>query len=301
MSLARIADHPTFALIQSLQERSQSCARLARRLLWMISITIGAGILFYIYAPLIANFDNELRSTAISELESQIDRTESERRRASEGVNGIMDTIDGQVEEIRTTIERAIGTSENSYAPKPFLRTARSDYISNYEQDWSSYSAVVFRELRDNTNSETISEFASMEAILLSELRHAEEFLLRLERNPSEIARLRERRTALLDEATRPQPVLSSLTLTRIGVILLLLLLVAILNSLYRYNMKLSAFYASRADILILSGEWEYMHDMAEFADIFGPERIEFSRVQSPVQVVTDITKEVINKLPKST
>jgi hypothetical protein len=81
---------------------------------------------------------------------------------------------------------------------------------------------------------------------------------------------------------------------TRIASVLLLLFLVQILVTMYRYSIRLAAFYDARADILQLSPPF----DSIQFTDIvkaLSPDALDFGREpKSPAQYAIDLAKELI-------
>jgi hypothetical protein len=80
----------------------------------------------------------------------------------------------------------------------------------------------------------------------------------------------------------------------RVGVILLLMFLVAIFSSLYRYSLRMAAFYDGRADALILDWLEQSSLSLAELAAIFGPEGIDFAKARSPADHVVDLAKTAL-------
>jgi photosystem II stability/assembly factor-like uncharacterized protein len=80
----------------------------------------------------------------------------------------------------------------------------------------------------------------------------------------------------------------------RAGVILLLMFLVAIFSSLYRYSLRMAAFYDGRADALILDWLEQSSLSLAELAAIFGPEGIDFAKARSPADHVVDLAKTAL-------
>ncbi|MGI9402764.1 MAG: hypothetical protein ACR2O0_16020, partial [Rhizobiaceae bacterium] len=79
---------------------------------------------------------------------------------------------------------------------------------------------------------------------------------------------------------------------TRIGVLLLLLFLVSIFISLYRYNQRMAAFNDSRADALMLMWPDDLQVSFDQLVDTFGPEKIEFAKTRSPADQALDLAKE---------
>jgi hypothetical protein len=82
-------------------------------------------------------------------------------------------------------------------------------------------------------------------------------------------------------------------SITRFGVLAVIGFLVSILVSLYRYNIRLSAFYIARADILRLSGEHTTVSDFAVLAAALTP-HLEFGKAPPPpLAQLSDLIKSV--------
>lgn len=88
-----------------------------------------------------------------------------------------------------------------------------------------------------------------------------------------------------------------STNITRIGAVLLIIYGVRIMVNLYKYNMKMSAFYDSRADIVELVGNKPEL-SFDEITKAFRIDNIDFgSNINTPID---DITK-IIDAVKKST
>lgn len=82
-------------------------------------------------------------------------------------------------------------------------------------------------------------------------------------------------------------------SITRFGVLAVIGFLVSILVSLYRYNIRLSAFYMARADLLRLSGEHTSVSDFALLATGLTP-HLEFGKSPPPpLAQLSDLIKSV--------
>jgi hypothetical protein len=82
-------------------------------------------------------------------------------------------------------------------------------------------------------------------------------------------------------------------SITRFGVLTVIGFLVSILVSLYRYNIRLSAFYTARADLLRLSGEQTTVSDFAILAAALTPQ-LEFGKTPpSPLAQLGDLIKNL--------
>ncbi|MBN3762027.1 hypothetical protein [Burkholderia sp. Ac-20365] len=88
---------------------------------------------------------------------------------------------------------------------------------------------------------------------------------------------------------------------TRVASVLLLLFLVQILVTMYRYSIRLAAFYDARADILQLSPPFDSVQ-FAEIVSALSPDGLDFGREpKSPAQYAIDLAKEVIKGSRPST
>jgi len=90
--------------------------------------------------------------------------------------------------------------------------------------------------------------------------------------------------------------IVSSLS-QRIGAVLLLLFLVQILVSLYRYNIRLAAFLDARADVLDVFLDPDVDVPLRELAELFGPERLDFGRMPAtPLQQLSTAIETVSSR-----
>jgi len=80
----------------------------------------------------------------------------------------------------------------------------------------------------------------------------------------------------------------------RLGSVLLLIFLVQILVTLYRYSSRLAAFYDSRADALQLSKDGAF--NSAEVSiGVLGPERVDFGKEpRSPIENSIELAREIL-------
>lgn len=82
-------------------------------------------------------------------------------------------------------------------------------------------------------------------------------------------------------------------SITRFGVLAVIGFLVSILVSLYRYNIRLAAFYTARADVLRLCGEQTTVTDFALMAAALSPQ-LEFGKApQPPISQLADLVKSM--------
>ena len=81
-------------------------------------------------------------------------------------------------------------------------------------------------------------------------------------------------------------------TVTRIGSVLILLFLVQIFVTLYRYNVRLSAYYNARADSLELLGHID--GDLRTLVNAFSPDAVDFGKLpRTPVEHALPLAKEI--------
>src|SRR6185295_14034242 len=80
----------------------------------------------------------------------------------------------------------------------------------------------------------------------------------------------------------------------RVGAVLVLAFLVQLLASLYRYNMRLAAYFDSRADLLELAFNADNVLEVAavrNLASVVAPESIEFNVGKMPAEVGVELVK----------
>ena len=131
--------------------------------------------------------------------------------------------------------------------------------------------------------AKSASERRALEAEL-NDLKSEEMFLAR------QLASLSERQTNTKTQGT--EQLISVLT-TRIGSVLLLLFLVQILVTLYRYSARLAAYYDARADALVLAPSFQSL-SFPDLVSCFSPERLDFGRTpNTPLQHAIELAKEL--------
>jgi hypothetical protein len=106
-----------------------------------------------------------------------------------------------------------------------------------------------------------------------------------------------EKHIIALDRTDQTRELISTIA-TRVGAVLIIVFLVQILVSLYRYNMRLSAYYDARADALELAAGADGRTSLKQFqaaCEIIAPDRIDFGREpKSPVANVTELLKAAL-------
>jgi predicted PurR-regulated permease PerM len=103
----------------------------------------------------------------------------------------------------------------------------------------------------------------------------------------------------ITDEETPPVQTVISTIVTRIGSVLLLVFLVQILVTLFKYNIRLAGYYDSRADALELLDDGNGP-DLERIAAIFASESLDFGKAPpSPAQHAIDLAREIISSTKK--
>ncbi len=78
--------------------------------------------------------------------------------------------------------------------------------------------------------------------------------------------------------------------------IVLLLFLVQLFVSLYRYNMKMAAFHDSRADVLLLISDTSAL-TFEQLARITFSDELDFSKLERPpTEYAVDLAKQLISR-----
>ena len=87
--------------------------------------------------------------------------------------------------------------------------------------------------------------------------------------------------------------VLISTSVTRITAVLLLIFGAQVLINFYRYNLRLAAFYESRADAIELLGA-KSLDNLAPIVASLSPEVIDLGKVpKTPTQEITELAKSL--------
>ena len=93
-----------------------------------------------------------------------------------------------------------------------------------------------------------------------------------------------------------------SVSVTRIGALLLILFLVQIFIGLYRYNTKLSTFFAARARALRLIVNAKDVGQVEAVSKLMTPDEIDFSKpAPTPIDQVAKLLEQVVPLIRKST
>jgi len=92
--------------------------------------------------------------------------------------------------------------------------------------------------------------------------------------------------------------ILLGTAITRIGAVLLLIFGAQVLINFYRYNLRLAAFYDSRADAIELLGEGS-IGDLLQLVSSLSPDQLEMGKIpKTPSQEVVELAT-AIAKLQK--
>ena len=84
-------------------------------------------------------------------------------------------------------------------------------------------------------------------------------------------------------------------TVSRVGIVLLLVFLVGILVNLYRYNTRLAAFYEGRADALWIADMFPEMR-LDELVATLAPDGMDYGRMpKSPADQAVALAREIVN------
>ncbi len=115
-------------------------------------------------------------------------------------------------------------------------------------------------------------------------------------------------RKRVLDRSARASGKLQSLNETqqfvvmivnKVGALIILFFIVKLFVKLYRYNIVLSGYYDSRADILQIANKYK-IKDLNTLAAFISPEKIDFGQTpQLPIEQATLLVKEVSSALKK--
>jgi hypothetical protein len=86
---------------------------------------------------------------------------------------------------------------------------------------------------------------------------------------------------------------ITATAITRVGVVLIIIYLVQILMGLYRYNMRLAAYYNAKHDVLTL---WDgNSATLKRLDEIIGPPKVDFGK--EPKHPLEDLLKAVGSKI----
>lgn len=105
---------------------------------------------------------------------------------------------------------------------------------------------------------------------------------------------LKARERQYQDDPTKDQTsgeiLLLQTSVTRFGVVLIMVFLVQILVNLYRYNMRLSAFYFGRGDALVLLNNGAEDLNLRTLVELISPDKFDFGKSpRTPAQEATGI------------
>ena len=122
-------------------------------------------------------------------------------------------------------------------------------------------------------------------------LAKANEMLLRVKDKQFDDGRPRDQ--------TSNQLLLIQTSVTRFGVVLIVVFLVQILVNLHRYNMRLAAFYFGRCDALLLSKQTV---SLREFIDILSTDNLDFGKPpKTPAEEAKSVLEAWLRRTPRRT
>ena len=108
-----------------------------------------------------------------------------------------------------------------------------------------------------------------------------------------EINYLKEEMASLENDSKSLEFWIASLS-TRVGAVLLLIFLVQILVTMYRYQVRLASYYDARADALDIAGK-SNVNTLIQIIAALSPEGIEFGKVpKSPGENAVDLARNVL-------
>lgn len=121
-------------------------------------------------------------------------------------------------------------------------------------------------------------------------LKKANEVLLRVKEKQFEDDRQKDQASSQL--------LLIQTSVTRFGVVLIMVFLVQILVSLYRYNMRLSAFYFGRADALVLLNKMP--SELRTLVDVISPDKLDFGKPpRTPAEEAGGLLQAWAGRVPR--
>ncbi|MEO0634062.1 MAG: hypothetical protein AAFY52_08040 [Pseudomonadota bacterium] len=174
-------------------------------------------------------------------------------------------------------VERA--TSEEERRDREDLRARQLQVAeADREELVSNYREVETRRLNEKARRADIAKtLATLEQNLSTNI---DSYLVSAQREPSDVS------------------LLLASGITRFGILLVVIFLVQILVGVYRYSLRLSAFYAGRADALVAAKDRKT--DLGAWEAAFTPMDIDFGRQPvTPAQYVVDVVRAYMTKEKK--
>ena len=156
-------------------------------------------------------------------------------------------------------------------------------------QDYADGQRIQFSKVTEDWLEKTASKRAELEELEKGlELIKAREFEVKFGVETSEV-------NTTVDV---PFSLLVQTNVTRFGAMIIIIFFVSILVNLYRYLMRLSAYYEARGDILsIMSVKHATSQQMRTYVDVFSPESYDFGRApKSPSEQAVELAKTIISK-----
>ena len=186
-------------------------------------------------------------------------------------------------------------------------QSAEIDYISNVVFETNDYEHIGGRDsvqrIADSLESlerqfgsqDSSTKSANVPSTLLAELH--KDMKNSQEKSDSWRKRVEDAISGITKDSGTQQ--LVSTTVTRIGTVTMLVFLVQILVSMYRYNSRLCAFYHSRADMIALA-DIANIKALANAADVVTPSSVDFGKEHpSPIGEIRKIVADVLGGMDK--
>jgi len=269
------ADINSDYVIKNLQDRVVRLRKLSTLLLNSIAVLIVSGVVLIIFSGNIVSSDAKSVSkisqveTLIAGYESRINDFSSRRRSLLER----LETARYHKEIVEIFIEKpdVIKSKEN------FEKVVTEQLGPNGLSEPKIKVLEIQKNIRsieteiDQISNEIIEDQAFIKSIEMALASEIDKFVVSNENTPSD--------TGLLVASAA----------TRFGIVLIIVFLVQILVGVYRYSARITAFYESRIDILLLSGKTRVA---TELSDLMMPSMIDFGRNPAPPQkYISDIIR----------
>lgn len=302
-------------LIEDLYRRSDKMRGRAQFILFtIVSLIIGGVVSIFLAGDLVSN--DAQQQTRLEQMNLLLDGYETDWTEGAATLSGLAS------DRLSYAIEARI--LERSIHKKLALRSPQlSDIVRKYAADNADVSSAATFDLPGTGGFSSMAEDSletgepvdpSVERKRL--LAERVELVRNHAKNVKEEELLSARQTAIatalntLEEKltgnvdtflinATPEPADRSLLIassfTRFGLLLVVIFLVQILVGVYRYSLRLSAFYAARADAIIAMGDRK--SDLGGWGHDFLPMDIDFGRQPAtPAQYVVDIVDAYVSK-----
>ena len=291
-------------LVEDLRRRARFLRVAGYGFIGAVILTVlAAGVLYY-YIPALAQFEAAQRTDALAKLQEQISAQD-----------GKLSELDVERDGLVKNFANAIYLPGVRANPKFLIESLRAVQFLDAQTGWAvgSSGQMVKITTPDVSGIESIASDAALREALMQLGSdgpiNTDPLLARLGELEKKRAFETSIKNALRSQIERSEGGVGSifgqkfdvtLNITRIGLVVLILFLVGVFTALYRYNLRLAAFYDSRADALMMLGSQDHDHTLGELADIFGPDSIEFVKARAPADQFMDLAKEAIKTRSKT-